>query len=283
MANISYDFVDKQQRENTFKNSVGFFSLKNDGDDAIVRILHNSVKDFDMLSCHTLEIDGKYRKINCLREARDPVQKCPLCEAGLGKLQQKMFIHLLHYVKDENGNIVVVPKIWERSISYAKTLKGYIDEYGPLEHLVFKIRRQGAAGSMDTTYTILPQVSSIYSEQNYPIDKSGFEGYSVLGTLVMNKDYNDCVEFVRTGTFPQKDKSTETVNEQRADWGNQPQFTPATPMTTPAPMNIPTTPTNTTTAPQFEPYDYKVTPAPSNVGMPWENNNTGFQPPRRYN
>lgn len=271
MANISYDFVEIP-RGGEFKNSVGFFSLKNDGDDAIVRILHNSVDDFVMMSCHTIEMDGKYRKINCLRGPRDPMQMCPLCEAGAGKLQQRMFIYLLHYVKDENGNIVVLPKIWERSVAFAKTIKGLIDEYGPLEKRVFKIRRQGAAGSMQTTYTVLPQDSAIYPEAQFPIDKSGFDGYNVLGTLVMNKSYEECVSFVRTGSFPQREKSDNEVKS--ADWGTAPQFNQAIPR-----QSVPTTP-------KYEPVESTITTTTPYGAMPWDSatqTNQFSNPPRRYN
>ena len=255
MANISYDFLDRP-KDGGYKNSVGFFSLKNDGDDALVRILHSSVNDFDMLSCHTVEMDGKYRKINCLRDPREDTSKCPLCEANVGKLQQRIFIHLIQYVKDENGNIVALPKIWERSIVFARKLKSLIDEYGNLENRVWKVRRHGAPGKKDTDYDIFPQDSSIYTEQNYPIDKSGFENYSVLGTLVMNKNYDECVSFVRTGSFPQKDK--EGVSS--ASWGTQPKFEQAVPRQAP--------------------------PVPSSEAgsMPWETGSSNsFQPPRRYN
>lgn len=278
MANISYDYFEASNNNDGggFKNSVGFFSLKNDGDDAIVRILHNSVEDFDMLSCHSVVIGGKYKKINCLREPREPMNKCPLCEAGIGKLQQRMFIHLIQYAKDENGNIVALPKIWERSVSYAKTLKGYIDEYGPLEKRVFKIRRYGEAGSMQTNYTFLPQDSSIYSEAQYPIDKSGFERYSVLGTLVMNKNYDDCVAFVRDGSFPGKDQS----KVEKSDWGNAPKFTPASPRVNQEIPNTPNTPNMVNSNTGYVNHNSTGT-TPFAGQMPWETGSS--TPPRRYN
>ena len=266
MANLSYDFLDDQREQGNYKNSVGFFSLKNDGDDALVRILHNSVDDFDMLSCHTLEMDGKFKKINCLRGAREPVNKCPLCEAQVGKLTQKIFIHLIQYTKDEQGNIVALPKIWERSISYARTLKGLIDEYGPLERCIFKIRRQGTRGDMQTTYSILFQNPSIYPEDKFPIDKSAFEHYSALGTFVMNKSYEDCVSFVREGKFPETQTST-----QNADWGAPPtptQFQQAQPVVNPY-IN------------PSVPVEPSVTNAPTG-GMPWDTGSS-FSAPRRYN
>ena len=188
MGQISYGDVPVTQRSGG-GTKVGFFSLKNDGDEAIVRIMHDDPSTFDICAIHPYQVNGKFRNINCIRDPREEVEKCPLCEAGV-RLQYKIFIHLIEYDKDERGNIIPTPKVWERSMAYADQLKDYIIEYGPLSDMIFKIKRSGKAGSQNTTYTILPANASVYRPDLYPKDTSLFDGYTAIGNAIYNTDYN---------------------------------------------------------------------------------------------
>ena len=60
MGRISFNDVGSSN-----SGQVNFFSL-NDGEEAIVRFMDNSVSDFEILSLHNIELDGKYRKVSCL-------------------------------------------------------------------------------------------------------------------------------------------------------------------------------------------------------------------------
>lgn len=206
MARISYETLQEIDSEkNNSENSVSFFTLKDDGDEAIVRIMHDSLKDFDIILTHQIEVNGNYRKISCLRDPRDDIQKCPLC-ASNEKLQQRMFIHMLQYTAGPDGKVVVSPVIWERSASqYAPKLKNYLEEYGPLSNCVFKIRRNGERGSMNTTYELLPASPSKYNEKNCPIIHDAFKDYSVLGTVVFVKNAQEINYFLQTGDFPKEE------------------------------------------------------------------------------
>lgn len=190
---------------------VGFFALKNDGDKAVVRIMHDSPEDFDMLAIHRLPIEGQRfgRAVSCLRGPKDPIDMCPACAAG-EKVNLRLYIHLIEYVKDESGQVTAVPKVWERSMSYAKTLADYISEYGPLSDMLFTIKRNGAKGSMETTYTVLPANEKIYPQEVYYKDESLFEGYSVLGTAVANKDYEEMMEMLEGA--PSAQPAANTAN-----------------------------------------------------------------------
>ena len=174
---------------------VGFFTLKNDGDEAIVRIMHDTPEDFDILAVHQTQVDGRFRNVSCLRSPSDPMDMCPFCQANK-KLSTKLYIHMLEYVRDENNQIVAQPKVWERSTAYAKQLAEYISEYGPLSDMIFKIKRNGAKGSMDTTYTIIPANPKLYSDEVYVKDASLLEGYQALGHAVMDKNYEDMLKLV---------------------------------------------------------------------------------------
>jgi len=200
MAQIQFDQIRNDSDNPNFK--VGFFSLKNDGDEAVVRFLHDSTDSFDLVTTHPVQVGGKFRRVNCIRDPRESLDNCPLCRSGQ-KIQQRFYIHLINYEKDENGNIVAQPQVWERTASYAITLKNLIDEYGPLSNCIFKIRRNGKAGSMDTTYTILYGNPQVYREEMYPIDADAFQDYKAVGNVVMDKTFDDLAEYVATGAFPE--------------------------------------------------------------------------------
>ena len=70
---------------------AGYFSLKNDKDVAQVRFMYNSIDDVEGYAVHQVEIDGKKRYVNCLREYNQPIDTCPFrrvlfrSSADLGK------------------------------------------------------------------------------------------------------------------------------------------------------------------------------------------------------
>lgn len=214
MARISFDTFQETagQETNNGGYAVKLFALKDDGDEAIVRIMHDSVEDFDIITTHPIKLGENYRKVSCIRDPREPMDKCPLCQAG-HKIQQRFFVHMIQYDKDpQTGAIIATPVVWERSAKeYATKLKTLIDEYGPLSQSVFKIRRNGKKGSMETTYEILYGNPNIYRPDIYPADKGALEGYSALGKVVMDKDYNELTQFIVTGSFPQRQQTNESA------------------------------------------------------------------------
>ena len=172
-------------------SKVGYFSLKDDGEEAIVRIMHDTPEDFDLMVVHRLPVgDGKFRPFNCLRSPKDPIDVCPVCSAG-GKPEYKIYIHLIEYVRGEDGSIKPVAKVWERSSAYARKLAGLMNEYGSLSDCIFKIVRHGAKGSMKTEYDILFGSEKVYPASVYVKDESLFEEYSALGTMVADKSYEE--------------------------------------------------------------------------------------------
>lgn len=305
MAKVNFDNMQDDSAYSTSNNNgndVGFFSLRNDNDEAIVRFICDSTDDFEILTVHDISIGGKYRKINCIRDFHDPMENCPLCATG-SKINQRFFIKMLQYDKatDSSGNVVITPKamIWERSTSYAKTLKSYLDNYGPLSDVICKIIRHGKAGDMQTTYEIVPNLNKmIYKDEIYVKDPSLFGDFSAFGTIVMDKTYDEIMQFQMTGQFPVREKKAEATTENAIPNNNMthtapvqnsaPQFSQtATPQfeNYVAPSNEPVQ--QTVTAPQF------TAAAPNTWGqttprtaMPWDNNTQqqagGFERPRRY-
>ena len=207
MAKLSYDMLqDNQDSPKQFSGQrVGFFNLKDDGDEAIVKFLYDSVEEFEIFSVHTVYVGGKPRKVSCLRTPKDPIDACPLCKDEQ-PLQQRVYVRLLQYVKDENGNIVALPKIWERSKGFVQTLKSLIDEYGPLTESVFKVKRSGKAGSKETIYNTFFCNPQVYKPEIYQNRADLFKGYKVFGGLVLDKNFDELQYFVDNGEFPAVEK-----------------------------------------------------------------------------
>ena len=171
------------------KNYVSYFSLKDDGDEAIVRIV-NDPEEFEVYTVHPVTVNGKFRKVNCINDINEGVHSCPLCEAGV-QLQNRFYIKLIEYTRDEAGNIVPEAKIWERPTSYIQRLVNLYTEYGSLKDNVFKIKRNGAKGDMKTDYVFMFANPSIYNEQLYVKDFSAFDDYSPLGTAILNRNIDE--------------------------------------------------------------------------------------------
>lgn len=277
MARMSFDTYQEAATVLNQNNGDGIkmFGLKDDGHEAVVRIMHDSTEDFDIGTCHKVKIGDRYRKVGCLRDPREPVDKCPLCKSG-AKIEQRIFIHMLRYDKNEAGQVTVTPVVWERTArEYANKLKNMIQEYGPLSDCIFKIRRNGKAGDMSTTYELLYANPTVYRPELYPKDEKAFEGYSAFGKVVMDKTFDEISEYLATGQFPQRQNATNNnagpVNEQPT-YGVAP--TPTTnpltipnnvpygggyvPQAAPAPTAAPQgyTPTTTTAEPVARPTRY---------------------------
>ena len=253
---------------------VSFFALKNDGDKAVVRIMHDTPDDFDMLAIHRLPVEGQKfgRAVSCLRGPKDPIDMCPACAAG-EKVNLRLYIHLLEYVKDEEGNIVAVPRIWERSMNYAKTLADYIAEYGPLSDMIFTIKRSGAKGSMETTYTVLPGNANLYPQDVYYKDTEAFADYTALGHAVLDKDYQSMLDMIDSAPaqapVAQQSAARPVYNQPAAQPAPRPTYEAAVQQQVTAPQPA-----------AAQPRTYRE---PTNTGAPAAGtDNTAAPRPRRY-
>lgn len=191
---------------------VGYFSLKNDNDEAVVRFIYTSedeVYDDIVITHKTHTTDGKFRRINCLRNYNEPISKCPFCSAG-EQSQQRIYLKMLEYTRDDNGNITTTPKIWERPTSYVNSLIDKINEYGNLSDCIFKVKRHGRAGDMKTTYSIDLANPNIYNSNLYPKDFSAFESYEIIGTAVLDKTFDEMVEMLPSSGSTETNTTTTT-------------------------------------------------------------------------
>lgn len=217
----------KEERKN-----VGYFKLIDDGDEALVRFDYTNPSELMLAHVHDEPVaNNKHRRVLCLREnARDDMSKCPLCARG-DKYFAKVYLKLIEYSRNEQGRIDVHAKIWERPASFSDTIAEYINTYGGLHDVVFKIKRVGAKGSKDTQYIMTPLPSPMYSEdKGYVKDFSDFEDFKLYPHSFLSKSKEDIEEYIRTGDFPFHKKSEDETTTTTVE---------PTPLVEVAPMEIP--------------------------------------------
>lgn len=165
--------------ENQSFSKTGWFSLKDDGDSATVRMLHKGQigtepdgqpkYDLDVLEVHKMDVDGSGRDRTILCKG----ENCEICKAG-HKPSLRMFLQMINLdEKDKEKQL----QLWERGITDIKAILGLIEEYGDLNARDIKIRRSGAKGSLKTSY------------QYFPRDKSARElpeKQNLIGTLILD-------------------------------------------------------------------------------------------------
>jgi hypothetical protein len=173
-----------------------FFGLKNDKDTAVVRFMYNGMEDVEGFSVHEVEIDGKKRYVNCLREYNEPVDSCPLCAAKY-KVIAKMFIPLYDVDADE-------VKVWDRGKTFLSKISSLCARYNPLVATPFEIERNGKKGDTNTTYETYAMESDDMTLDDMP------EAPQILGAIVLDKAFEDMEYFLDYGDFPQD----ENVEQQ---------------------------------------------------------------------
>lgn len=148
---ISADFAQKLSEGGGSK----YFSLKNDKDFAVMRLMYNSLDELsdDIYAVHYVENE----KFECKRKSfSDPISVCPLCQSG-NKAKAVVFIKMFNTETKESV-------VWEKTYSWVSTtlipqLNEYLNENVGRNICEFpiKIVRNGAAGDMKTTYNIFPK------------------------------------------------------------------------------------------------------------------------------
>ena len=172
----------------------GFFSLKNDKDVATVRFMYNTIDDVEGYAVHEIEVDGKKRYVNCLREYNQPLDDCPLCAAKF-KVLARLFV-ILYDVESEEV------KIWDRGKTFFSKLSSLCARYNPLVSTPFEIERNGKKGDTKTTYETYALDTDDVTLEDLP------EVPELLGTLILDKSYEELEFFLDNGYFE------EDVEEQ---------------------------------------------------------------------
>lgn len=170
-------------------SKTGWFSLKDDGDSATVRLLHKGQigtepdgqpkYDLDVFEVHKMDVDGsgKDRTVLCKGE------NCEICKSGHIP-QLRMFLQMINLdEKDKEKQL----QLWERGITDIKQILGIIEEYGDLNARDIKIKRSGAKGSMKTTYQYFPKDKT---ERELP------EKQNLVGNLILDLSREDQIKAI---------------------------------------------------------------------------------------
>lgn len=184
-------------------NGGSFFTLKDDKDTARVRFLYNTIDDVEGYAVHQVEVsEGKFRYVNCLRDYRDPIDKCPFCAAQM-PVKPKLFIKLYN---EDAGEC----QIWERGKTYFQRLASLASRYNPLVNEVVEIERSGKKGDMQTSY-------EFYPIENSPVNIEDYDCSDPLGTLILDKTADDMNEFLDTGSFPSDGQQVSQARNSKND------------------------------------------------------------------
>ena len=184
MARFKYDEVDHYGGQ----GGAGYFSLKNDKDVARVRFMYNGIDDVEGYAVHQVEVDGKKRYVNCLREYNEPISKCPFCEAKQFQ-QAKLFIPLYNIDEDK-------VQIWERGKKFFSKISSICARYPDLVSHEFEIERNGKKGETTTTYEIYEVKHDDTTLDDLP------ELPTIIGGLVLDKSAEDMAFYLDNEYFP---------------------------------------------------------------------------------
>ena len=203
MANFSFEDADRYGGQ----GGGGFFQLKGDMDVAKVRFLYGKVEDINGTSVHQVEIDGKKRYVNCLRNYDDPVDACPFCKAKM-YVNAKVFIPVYNVDEDK-------VQIWERGKTFFSKLTGVLSRLDPdydIVAQVCEVERHGKPKDTSTTYEIYPK--------GRPDDTilEDFEAPKIIGGFVLDKTAEDMEYFLEEGQFPpEEDDDDEPVRRRSSN------------------------------------------------------------------
>lgn len=221
---INYsDFVNRGTNSTAKKEfKVGYFNgLENVGDEVFVRFDYATPEEFKIVSVHTVKVGNRYRKVSCLKGAYDPVEKCPLCASG-NKVSSKVYLKLLEYSKDENGNLVSTAKVWERPASFTKKIVGALSEAisdmgypagSTIRDVVFKIKctdkKPMSFGSGTyNEYEVRPTNPAVHKPELYAKKFDDFAELDLAHHSYMERTSEEISEFLKTGEFPKPQKAT---------------------------------------------------------------------------
>lgn len=120
----------------------GFFLLRNDKDFADVVFLYRGKSDVLIADTHYVKSADYTGYVHCCGKG------CPACGKGI-RVQTKLFIPLYNYA---TGKV----EFWDRSVRFENQLVADVfDKYPNPSEFVFRITRNGAAGDLNTTYSIV--------------------------------------------------------------------------------------------------------------------------------
>lgn len=200
------------------------FLLRNDGDEAKVIFLYRNFDDVLIGYTHYVKSNDYNGYVHCLGRG------CPACSKGL-RVQTKLFIPLYNC---DTGEI----QFWDRSSRFENQLETDVfKNYPDPSQFVFTIQRKGAAGSMDTTYSIVATDRNTYKTYDQILAENNIES--------MEKYYNNVCKEVTASELSAMLSNGGSSNSS----SNLPDYTP-TPRGV-APAAMPDVPAPVVEVPEF--------------------------------
>ena len=191
-----------------------FFTLKDDKETARVRFLYNDINDVEGVALHEVQVGNGTMDIECLRLYNDPVEKCPLCEAGY-KVNAKIFVPLVDVDTGET-------KIWSRGKKFVSKLSSLCTRFNPLVGTIFEVERNGKKGDTNTTY-------EMYNVKSDDARIEDFDGVKPEGIAFFQKTFEEMDTYLRTGSFEAQQSNVREPQNNRQYSNRQPvRETPAT-------------------------------------------------------
>ena len=195
MANFGINDVD-----NYGGGDFSYFTLKDDGDSAIVRFMYNDIDDIEGYAVHRVEFSNdRHIYVNCMREYNEPMDNCPLC-ANHDFQQARFFFNLY----DQGDQSV---KLWERGKQILKTLIPLLREInGPICGTPIKVIRHGVAGDRYTKYSFELMTPDGCTLDDLP------EPVNPLGTVIRSYSIDELNTYISTGRLPGVTDSSNNFN-----------------------------------------------------------------------
>lgn len=162
MAGINFNELDQVEAQSSDK--INFLKLQDDGWYAKVRFMYGAGESFQAQTVHNISDNPtRPRFVPCLRQLGQPVDVCPLCEAG-SKVAVQFFIPL--YVISIVSNVRGVEQeqpvnqvmFFQKGITIKGVLQSVIRQtvntHKPIVSSVFNLVRNGKASEKSTSYSV---------------------------------------------------------------------------------------------------------------------------------
>lgn len=183
------------------ENRLEYFNLRNDGDSAIVRMLHTNTGTIESAKVHWVDVQGKKKNIKCCGE------NCPICSTNNQPLN-RIFIHLIDYT-DNNKE-----KVWSRTDKILSQLTDISNNWGGLNNCVLQIKRVG---------TSFPkyEINVVNPTQFPPIPSRDMVDKKIGYMFYMTRSAQEMMQFYSTGILPPHQRAEyipkqEYVNQKNA-------------------------------------------------------------------
>lgn len=229
MATFDFDKVDDyvQSQGEGFK----FLKLADHNWSAKVRFMYGPGEIFQGHTTHNISTEPrKTKNVLCLREAGDPIEKCPLCSAGnIVTVQFYLPVYVISITECINGRLqpekpVNEVMLFQRGKTFSGCLQSIVrqSQGTPIVNNIFNIVRNGKAGDMQTTYLVEFAGRDNIGLQDLP------ERPQVLGSYLLPEyDYTKMLEVVNgtnnasSGVMPRTIQSNNMNQNYNQNWGNQ--------------------------------------------------------------